>query len=187
MFEVCTLLACKCWIEFRLGRRLRISLHMGQSYPNISYDEMWLWTGWASLTQSETFSAGLEAEFNRLESNFMIENEAEEKVCRRKQRGSGSILNWGSRSKILRVHLSLLTFWCEMQLLGFCHKDMNSSYCVTLTPPATGNQTQIYLLTCGTYRGLHISGMQVCIHAYAMRHSSTRTDKNVLATPTHMS
>lgn len=44
---------------------------MGQSYPKISWTEIWLRTGCVSLAQNEaeTSAAGLEAQFNRLESN----------------------------------------------------------------------------------------------------------------------
>lgn len=49
---------------------------MGQSYPKISWTEIWLRTGCVSLAQNEaeTSAAGLEAQFNRLESNRGMEN-----------------------------------------------------------------------------------------------------------------
>lgn len=55
-------------------------LHAGQLYPDLSELGIWLWTGCASLTQNEaggSFSAGLEAQFNRLESNHGAENGVE--------------------------------------------------------------------------------------------------------------
>lgn len=56
---------------------MRTRPRTGQRYPEISDAEIWLWTGCASLAQNEaveTFAAGLEAQFNRLESNRGMEN-----------------------------------------------------------------------------------------------------------------
>lgn len=71
-----------------------------------TFHQVWLWIGWVSLTQNEavqTSAAGLEAQFNELESNGRIES--------------------GGREGSREANLMNLSFCFKQHLLSFCMSD----------------------------------------------------------------
>lgn len=119
MSGICRLFACNCWIELVIGGVIvNPSPHFPCVAQKCSWTEIWLWTACASLTRSKavgTFSAGLEAQFERLESNCGRENEVK------------SVRKW-LRSKF-RSELRFICWNCSLTwkekecILDFLHKE----------------------------------------------------------------
>lgn len=120
--RVCGSFACNCWIELEIGGKVGARASFIEKFHRLRFGYG------ASLAQNEaveSFSAGLEAHINRLESNRRVENVR--KLCGREQSGSNfSSLNQSSLTAFILLRSHLLRKEMHTQLSELWDKNMHS-------------------------------------------------------------